>query len=286
MVIVKQIIKYFAGIVPVFAALGIQVVVIGIISVIYSIFISIKIGVEMRLEGDLDNSEIASVVNAQMEQPSEARYLISVMAILACGIVFIFWYRKLRRGAARVVLGSVFKKNNIMLLIVLGIGSQFFISGVIRLIQPIFDKIFSEYAETMEGLMSGSPYVVLLLTIIIAPITEELIFRGVMFLKLRREVPLFAANIIQAVIFGIYHMNIVQGIYAFVLGLVLGYVAIKFKTIMAPIVLHMIVNASAFLLVFFGTSTFFSVILVVIGGALLVFGLSRVKEAEGLTLQY
>ena len=51
-----------------------------------------------------------------------------------------------------------------------------------------------------------------------------------------------AANVIQALFFGILHMNLVQGIYAFAVGLVLGYVAGKCRTVFLPILLHLCFN--------------------------------------------
>ena len=57
--------------------------------------------------------------------------------------------------------------------------------------------------------------------------------------------PFMAANILQAVLFGIYHMNLIQGIYAFVLGFILGYTAEYFHSIWAAVLLHAFVNGSA-----------------------------------------
>jgi membrane protease YdiL (CAAX protease family) len=54
-----------------------------------------------------------------------------------------------------------------------------------------------------------------------------------------------AANILQAVLFGIYHMNLIQGVYAFVLGIILGFTAEYFHSIWAAILLHACVNGSA-----------------------------------------
>ena len=48
--------------------------------------------------------------------------------------------------------------------------------------------------------------------------------------------------------FGIYHMNLVQGIYAFVLGAVLGLVRVSVGTIFASIGTHIIFNATSYVL--------------------------------------
>ena len=60
--------------------------------------------------------------------------------------------------------------------------------------------------------------------------------------------PLWSANLLLALLFGIYHMNLVQGIYAFVLGAVLGLVRVSTGTIFASIGTHIIFNATSYVL--------------------------------------
>ncbi|MFQ7713992.1 MAG: type II CAAX prenyl endopeptidase Rce1 family protein [Agathobacter rectalis] len=40
----------------------------------------------------------------------------------------------------------------------------------------------------------------------------------------RKALPFALANLMQAALFGLFHLNWIQGIYAFALGIVLGYV--------------------------------------------------------------
>ena len=53
---------------------------------------------------------------------------------------------------------------------------------------------------------------------IIAPAAEEMIFRWLIYLRLRDWLKMPVAAVISGLIFGIYHGNIVQGIYASILG--------------------------------------------------------------------
>lgn len=75
---------------------------------------------------------------------------------------------------------------------------------------------------------------------ILAPITEEILFRGL----IQRTVQPFGkklAILVSALSFGLFHGNMIQTPYAFVVGLVLGYVAAEYNIIWA-MVLHMINN--------------------------------------------
>ena len=84
-----------------------------------------------------------------------------------------------------------------------------------------------------------------IVTLVMAPLGEELIFRGLTLQYLRKTgLGFHAANIIQAILFGIAHMNWIQGIYAFLLGLILGWLCKRFKTLAAPMLLHMFFNFS------------------------------------------
>jgi len=65
---------------------------------------------------------------------------------------------------------------------------------------------------------------------------------------LKKVVPSFTAIILQAIIFGIYHLNPVQGVYAALLGIVLGTVAEKTRSIWTAILVHVSFNSISTLL--------------------------------------
>ena len=76
---------------------------------------------------------------------------------------------------------------------------------------------------------------------ILAPIIEEVIFRGVMLDKLRGYGDK-TAIMVSALTFGLFHGNLSQFFYAFVLGLIFGYVALKTNTIKYTVILHILIN--------------------------------------------
>lgn len=73
-----------------------------------------------------------------------------------------------------------------------------------------------------------------------APIMEEIVFRGLVLRHLQPYGKGFAI-VMSAFLFGIFHGNLVQMPYAFLVGLVMGYVAIEYNIVWA-MVLHMINN--------------------------------------------
>lgn len=111
--------------------------------------------------------------------------------------------------------------------------------------------------------------------VFIAAITEELLCRGLV-LKLLSPVNKTFAVVASALIFGIMHGNFGQIFNGFLLGLVLGYVAVKSKSLWLPIICHMAANTNAMVISYFeyryGESLFiaeiiYAVVLTVIAAA-------------------
>lgn len=182
-----------------------------------------------------------------VRMPDNLEILLSASVAGIVGIIFFVWYRYDNPGKKAGSLRALFTTRHISLLLLLGIGCQFFFSAFMTLIRPFFEKIFSNYSQVIEKLTEGSLAVVLLYMIIIAPVSEELIFRGLIMHKAGRYYEFAYANILQAILFGLYHGNLVQGIYAALIGLILGLVCHSLQSLIASIALHMIINASSLL---------------------------------------
>lgn len=84
---------------------------------------------------------------------------------------------------------------------------------------------------------------------IIAPITEEFLFRGVILRSLSKYGTVFA-GVTSAVLFGLLHGNFQQTPMAFLVGLVLAYAAIRTGSLRLPILIHFVVNTSSTLVNF------------------------------------
>ncbi len=259
----KSRIQFLYALLAFLAAEAIQLFVVMCYQIIYGVILGIKIGIENASKGGYDPATMVNSIEDAMSQ--SVIYLISAIAVMFCGIAFFFWYRYEIKGEVRVNFRRTFSIKNILLLILLGIGCQFFITGVMSLTEQYFTKLYEDYANQIDNLTGGNTIVVLCLLVFIAPITEELIFRGIILRKASRALPFIGANLLQAMLFGIYHMNIIQGIYAAVLGFILGLVCHKFKTIIASMLLHMIINSSSFLLYFLPENKLSTLIIAAVG---------------------
>ena len=115
----------------------------------------------------------------------------------------------------------------------------------ILLLLSALPQYSARYQEASAILYSPPFWQQLVYNGIAAPIVEELLFRGVLFRVLRRWVAFPWAMIISAVVFGAYHGNLVQFVYAGICGVLLAYLCEKYDSIIAPIVSHMVMNTVA-----------------------------------------
>lgn len=81
---------------------------------------------------------------------------------------------------------------------------------------------------------------------VVSPVAEELVFRGIVFARLRRFVEPRAAILFSAALFAVYHGNLVQGIYAFVIGCFLAYVYEYFGDFRMSAAIHIMANLLAY----------------------------------------
>ena len=105
-----------------------------------------------------------------------------------------------------------------------------------------FDEIIGNYGTKLSVLFSTFPEVIK--TVIIAPISEEVIFREWIYNFLKKRTKFY--NIIQAFMFALFHFILVQSIYAFISGIFLGNVKRKTDSLEVVIFCHFFFNLIGF----------------------------------------
>ena len=105
----------------------------------------------------------------------------------------------------------------------------------------------SAYEASSSMVTSGHPVVMVLATVIAAPVIEEIIFRGLAYTRMKKGMPTAVAVILSSALFGVAHGQWVWMLYAFVFGLVLIWVFEHSKSLLANILLHLSYNGSAML---------------------------------------
>lgn len=182
---------------------------------------------------------------------------------------------------------GITKKNLICVLLII-IGYIFIRNSLYFDIVANFDGPISE--EDIELILKSSNDIELIITmglfviqtIIIAPIFEELFFRGIVFkgmIKKYSNKPI-KAIIFSSIIFGVVHMNIPQGINAFIAGVILASLYYYTKNIKLSIFAHFINNFLVFIPI--PSNIIFKLVYIVIGVFLVKKGINKLRIKESI----
>lgn len=136
--------------------------------------------------------------------------------------------------------------HKILFMICLGLVANAIITVVLALIIEFVPAswVNSLDESTNAALMSDSVFMLFIGTGILVPILEELVFRYGMCGVLARS-NAKVGLIVSSIMFGIMHGNIIQGTYAAILGLFLGYIYLKTNNIWYSSFIHMALNSSS-----------------------------------------
>ena len=99
-----------------------------------------------------------------------------------------------------------------------------------------------------EQLFAGQAMVQLLGLGVLVPLAEELIFRGLIYTRIRKRIPAGAAIFFSALLFALFHGNVIQLIFAFPLALILAWLYERSGWFACPLAFHMGANLTAIVL--------------------------------------
>jgi len=234
----------------VLAAFGIQVIA----SVVATLLFSVPMGIEIAQKGITDPNVIMEM-SAKVTQQAIPVALVAGHILLV--IVFALWYRFGLKQPIVKNVKAVMTGKTILVAVLLAFG----MGCATNFAMPLLIQIYPEssvayYEQLMEQAAIGVSVISNIAAILVAPIGEELIFRGVIFKFAEkatskmdnRKIAFWIANTIQAFMFGLFHANFVQGSYAFVMGLGFGYLAKRFNSVLPCMLGHMVINGSSVLI--------------------------------------
>ena len=111
------------------------------------------------------------------------------------------------------------------------------------------ESMRGELASEMDTDLSGvKSFIGFIAVVIIAPFSEEILFRGLILGELAKCFNMHIAIILQAVLFGVMHGNIIWAVIAFLSAVLYGYFIRKYENIFTPVAGHMSVNLLSFIL--------------------------------------
>ena len=216
---------------------------------IYLIAILVNLGVQLLGSVAL---VIAGAVSGNAGVSSALNYVL--MALLQAGflLTFALFVKKADRGLAFPV--RALKWYDILLgVLAAGICVFCFIFPA-QWFAVLLEKI--GYNFSTEIPLDGALDVTLcvIVTVIIAPVCEELVFRGALLTGLTKKFGVIPSVILSGLAFSLMHMNPEQTVYQFFMGCACAYLAICSGSVLCPMIVHACNNLIAIIFEFTGTA--------------------------------
>ena len=173
--------------------------------------------------------------------------IVSIICYITGIIIFYILFRRDKVPGSE----ALFKKwFYIPAVCIFGAAASHGLSILISLVN--IDGLIGSYEESSAALYAAGILLVVIRTVILAPIVEELIFRGLIFNRIKGYLGFWAAAVISAAIFGIYHLNLAQGIYAFIFGILFCLIYRRFESLWSCIFMHAAANLLSVILEYSG----------------------------------
>ena len=144
---------------------------------------------------------------------------------------------------------------------------------------PISETTMNGYNSSSNILFAGNIFVSIVSIVIVAPIFEEILFRGLIYNRLKTGMPIWIAAVISSLIFGVVHGHIIWVIYATLLALVFVYLFELTGSLFTCIFAHFIYNLSGLLINFIPVDiTILSVALFIISAVIIFFAHKMLRQ--------
>jgi len=190
-----------------------------------------------------------------LRQTLMQRYLsaagwILIISDIATVLIFLFIVKARHESFCQTVGLRRFKPLLVIALLMLGGGLSLILNSGSQLISTMLPATATSSAgvlnQAFNQLFSSVPGI--LSIIVLAPIAEEITFRGMVFGTLKEKLALPVALIAQAVIFGVFHGNLSQGVMAFGLGCLLAWIYLRSNSILCTMLVHFAFNGTSVLI--------------------------------------
>lgn len=213
---------------------------------------------------------------------SQYMYCQIIASAITLPVMYFNFYRiyYARKSSIKGHIGAYIAIIPIMLCLSIAINNIILMSPLIR--------ISTGYSEAASNFYGSLVVVEIVGSGILTPVLEEIVFRGILYGKLRKIASIPVAILISSLMFAIIHFNLVQFVYAFFSGIILSIFLELTGDIKGAILGHMVANIFAILRTEFGLLKFtvdaspvawgFSAGLLVLGIVMLLMVIASMKK--------
>ena len=162
-----------------------------------------------------------------------------IAALLFFIIFYVFNYKNFLSDVN--IEEKKFDKKNIKQVLMLSFGSSLFFNIILLYFLP-FTQNNQKVIDMSNEIYNMNIFLAIFTISIIIPLTEEVLMRGYIFNSLRYIFNDYVGIFLSALLFGVIHGNITQGLYAFCVGLMLAIIYKIYKNIKYCFIFHIAAN--------------------------------------------
>jgi len=235
----------------------------------YYIFEKVKAGeIVVNIAGSTIQEQAINYINE-----TAIVYIIGGWIIAIILVVFTI---KISKQPLLDVLGHRPRFVNMILAIIIGIGTVFLTYAIVHLSAEFFNISYD--SDTI--MYFDSIWITIIALGFVIPFIEEFFFRGLIMNNLSRLSSYTMIILIQSLFFSVSHFNLYQGIYLFPLGIIVGYSVLKSKSFWIAVIIHIVFNGINLYMTLFNQFEYQLgqlLVLFVLGGVLIVYGLDKLQ---------
>ena len=173
-------------------------------------------------------------------------YLMEITILVSLITILIFG--KIYRGERENKDAGCHKKNrlagkDILAIVICGVCICISLNSLIM--RSGITQYSETYQTTSQSIYGASVFIQLSGVAFLAPVAEELVYRGMLYRRMRNMLPVWISILGSAIIFGVNHGNLVQFIFAFITGAVMAYLYEIYHSLKASVLFHVVLNMTS-----------------------------------------
>ncbi len=199
------------------------------------VLVMLPVVVAAAVQSALENWEAAEQLYGVLYE--SAMLFTAVSGLLAIGVILLFYRIRRKKLGDALWLRRVEGPG---LLSGAALAPALYLAVTVAMM-ALPEAWLDSYAEASSG-VSGGGVIGIVAVVLVAPVVEEFIFRGLIMTRLAQAMPGWLAAALSAAIFGLCHGHPVWFAYTFVLGVLFGLMDLRLGSIWPSILAHMVFN--------------------------------------------
>ena len=243
---------FFYCIYPALIYLGVNLLV----SVIFTFIIRFAM-----FNDGADVSNLDALYNTIIEYTLRYSTYVTLAITLIAGTICYLLYRKDEKIRFENAFYNDMSIKDYLMCLLTGVGIYMLVDVIVVILSGLINMtgVIEANDEAISMMLNGKFVLEIIVYCVVAPAVEELVFRGMVFNRMRSMVGTKRAIWASALIFACMHTGgLLQMAYAFALGYLMAWVYSRYCNLKAPVCIHMAFNIMNYVFMIPALAAFFS----------------------------